>query len=237
MEVREIIDSLQPQVLAMTGDFVDSLAEEAIPVARIFSEARAEYGVFACMGNHDLFDDYPSVRAAMSESGIYMLDNDNETIQIGDSALTIAGVGDRGRYYNYSDIEAALEGADSRAFKVLLSHRRASSTARGRPASTCSCPVTPTADKSACRSVPCPSPRLPDGEIRARALYRRQVPPLRESRHRMVFAPSASASPRRSPSSPCAPLTERRGESARFCGIIPPWWTKTSSRRSLCSRT
>lgn len=123
MAVREIIDGLHPQVLAMTGDYVDSLAEEALPVARIFSQSRTDYGVFACMGNHDVFDDYGRLTAAMSEAGIHMLDNAHRTISVNGAQLAIAGIGDAGRTYSYARLDEALLGLDAGTFKVLLSHR------------------------------------------------------------------------------------------------------------------
>ena len=122
-DVREIIDSLHPQVLAMTGDYVDSLAEEALPVARIFSGSRTDYGVYACMGNHDVFDDYNKVTAAMSEAGIHMLDNTHRKISVNGAELAIAGVGDAGRTYSYARLDEALQGVPAGTFKVLLSHR------------------------------------------------------------------------------------------------------------------
>lgn len=123
MQVREIVDSLRPQVLAMTGDYVDTLADEVGPVAQVFSRAKTDYGVFACMGNHDLFDDYRKIRAAMVDAGIKMLDNAHEKIKVGGEALAIAGVGDAGRAYSYARLDQALSGVPDEMFKVLLAHR------------------------------------------------------------------------------------------------------------------
>lgn len=124
-EIREMIDSLHPQALVMTGDFVDSLSEEVRPVARVFSQARTDYGAFACMGNHDLFDNYGKIRAAMSDAGIHMMDNKNHKIRVGNDSLAIAGVGDAGRTYSYANLDSALAGVEPETFRVLLAHRPA----------------------------------------------------------------------------------------------------------------
>src|SRR5262249_39667129 len=78
--ILEIINGLHPQMAALTGDFIDSSSSEIEPVARVFSQVRSDYGTFACMGNHDLFDNYSKVSAAMKNSGIMMLDNANRVI-------------------------------------------------------------------------------------------------------------------------------------------------------------
>lgn len=122
-EIREIMDSLHPHLVAMTGDFVDSLASEIAPVARVFSRSRTEYGIFGCMGNHDRFDNYPVLSSTMNEAGITMLDNTNRTLRINGEDFHILGVEDSPRYNSLARIDHALEGVDPDDFKVLLAHR------------------------------------------------------------------------------------------------------------------
>lgn len=121
--ILEILNSLHPQMAALTGDYVDSLASEIAPVARVFSRIKTDFGVFACMGNHDLFDDYSKITQAMRDAGIQMLDNENRVLRVNGENLNVVGVGDSARRYDFSRFDQALEGTDPEGFKLLLVHK------------------------------------------------------------------------------------------------------------------
>src|SRR5262249_988361 len=108
-KIRDLINSLHPQMAALTGDFVDELAKEVEPVARVFSQIKSDFGTFACMGNHDLFDNYSRLSAAMKESGIALLENENRVLQASGEHLTVLGVADRGRTYRSRTAEQMME--------------------------------------------------------------------------------------------------------------------------------
>lgn len=117
--ILELVNSLHPQMAALTGDFVDTRADEIAPVASVFSRIRTDYGVYGCMGNHDVFDDYSVVSKAMRESGIGMLDNENRILKVNGETLNVLGVAD-GRL---ARLDHAMSSIDREAFKILLAHR------------------------------------------------------------------------------------------------------------------
>jgi predicted MPP superfamily phosphohydrolase len=119
ISIREIMDSQHAQIAVMTGDFVDTSAREIEPVARVFSKLKTDYGIFGCMGNHDLFDNYRIVSAAMKDSGIVMLENGNKTLRVNGEDLNLLGVNDS----RLADLSKTLNGIDPQGFKVLLAHR------------------------------------------------------------------------------------------------------------------
>ena len=119
ISIREIMDSQHPQVAVMTGDFVDTSAREIEPVARVFSKLKTDYGIFGCMGNHDVFDNYKIVSAAMKDSGIVMLENGNKTLRVDGEDLNLLGVNDS----RLADLPTAINGIDPDGFKVLIAHR------------------------------------------------------------------------------------------------------------------
>lgn len=122
-KILELVNALNPNLAVLTGDYVDTRAAEIGPVARVFSKIRSDYGVFACMGNHDLFDDYSKISAAMKESGITMLENSNRTLKVNGEDLNLLGVGDRDRHYDLVRLDRAIENLDPDGFKILLAHR------------------------------------------------------------------------------------------------------------------
>ncbi|MCI0446774.1 metallophosphoesterase [bacterium] len=119
ISIREIMDSQHPQLAVMTGDFVDTSSRQIEPVARVFSKLKTDYGIFGCMGNHDLFDNYKVISAAMKDSGIVMLENGNKTLRVNGEALNLLGVNDS----RLADLPTAVNGIDPDGFKVLLAHR------------------------------------------------------------------------------------------------------------------
>lgn len=118
-KILELVNSLHPQVAALTGDFVDTRANEIAPVAKIFSRIRSDFGVFGCMGNHDVFDDYSVISKAMKESGITMLDNENRVLKVNGQAINVLGVADS----RFANLETAMKGIDPEGFRMLLAHR------------------------------------------------------------------------------------------------------------------
>ena len=54
-EYVEAVNRLKPDIIALTGDFVAGSESEVVPCAESLARLQARYGVFACMGNHDVY--------------------------------------------------------------------------------------------------------------------------------------------------------------------------------------
>ncbi|MFK7899130.1 MAG: metallophosphoesterase [Cyclobacteriaceae bacterium] len=126
----------KPDVIFLTGDIVNNLAEEAEPYIDIFKELSAPYGKFAVMGNHDYgmhanwgsvadkLKNVADVRKQYQRMGFRLLDNEHEIITINDEKINVVGVENWGKapFPQLGDLDKALKGIDSDSFKVLLSH-------------------------------------------------------------------------------------------------------------------
>ena len=73
--------------------------------------------IYAVLGNHDRF----SMAEVLESFGVKMLMNDNVCMQKGDSSIYLCGVDDS-HYYGADDLESAVSGIPSGAFKILVSH-------------------------------------------------------------------------------------------------------------------
>ena len=89
----DLINSLRPDLIAITGDFVDRMAlfveDDLVEPLRALS---APDGVVAVLGNHDYRFNATTVRKVLEESGIRELENRVHTLRRGDAQLHIAGV-------------------------------------------------------------------------------------------------------------------------------------------------
>ncbi len=130
-------NELKPDIIAITGDFVDGdvkrLASEVAPLAKL----KARDGVFACVGNHEYYSGYIPWTKALRKLGLTLLLNEHAVIKHGDTPIVVAGVTDpvaivvAGVNDNVAlpsslpgpDIDAALAGSPDGVFRLLLDHR------------------------------------------------------------------------------------------------------------------
>lgn len=123
-EIFEISNSLNPEIVTLTGDLVDTSTSEISSVYNTLPMLNSEYGVFGCLGNHDHYASGTAVSAAVRQRDIPMLNNSRTHLTINGEPMDILGVDDAGSgSRNFARLDRALEGADPDHFKLLLSHR------------------------------------------------------------------------------------------------------------------
>ncbi len=120
----EAVNRLQPDLIAITGDFISSDIEEVAPCVDTLAGLRAPYGIFACLGNHDAFSGAEDMLTrSLSQRGIRVLRNDAASVRVGNTQLNILGIDDllRGR----PDLSRALKATNETngEIRLLLSHR------------------------------------------------------------------------------------------------------------------
>jgi predicted MPP superfamily phosphohydrolase len=120
-----------PDLVALTGDFVDRGPDHVGPAARLFRDLRAPLGVFAVLGNHDFAvhtargvrrhpDLHRRVTDALGAEGVAVLRNRSVRVDRGGAALVVAGVDDL--WSGESDPAAALAGTCPDTPRVILAH-------------------------------------------------------------------------------------------------------------------
>ena len=127
-----IVNALQPDLIALTGDFVtipafsDYLhnakkgAAAAEPCALAIASLRARYGIFAILGNHDHDSDPDRVIEALVGQGIQLLRNTSRPIEAAGARLWLTGVDDV--LTGKPDLEGSLKGIPRSEPVVLLAH-------------------------------------------------------------------------------------------------------------------
>jgi predicted MPP superfamily phosphohydrolase len=120
----DAINRLKPDLIALTGDFVASSPSEAAPCVETLAGLRARYGVFGCLGNHDVYADIEDeLTRLFAERGMHMLRNEAVSLPIKDTELNVLGIDDL--RWGVPDLPRALDQAAKNPGEVrlLLSHR------------------------------------------------------------------------------------------------------------------
>lgn len=126
--LQQVVDKsndLSPDLITLTGDYIDgtvtALREQVAP----FAGLRATYGVYGVTGNHEYYWGAAEWSAVMKELHVTMLNNEHRVLTIGNERLVIAGMPDLAeRQFGGEgpNIEATMEGAPD-TLRILLAHQ------------------------------------------------------------------------------------------------------------------
>jgi predicted MPP superfamily phosphohydrolase len=116
----EVANSLQPDIIALTGDYISHEREYVRPCAEMLGRLRARRGVYACLGNHDNWVDAALVTDLFRAEGIRVLTNEGFRFEDGNASFWLAGVDDT--MVGLEDLPLALAGSREDELKLLLAH-------------------------------------------------------------------------------------------------------------------
>ena len=130
----------RPDLIALTGDFVDRGPDHVGRAARLFRGLAAPLGVYAVLGNHDFAVHTPRgkrkhpdldrrIADALGTEGVTVLRNRAATVARGGGRLVVAGVDDL--WSGEADVPAALGGANADTPRILLAHNPQAADALG----------------------------------------------------------------------------------------------------------
>src|SRR5207237_3349503 len=88
-----ITNGLEPDLIALTGDYISWDPEAQAEVVRVLAGLRAPHGVFGCMGNHEAdVGIEESITRLFAAQGIRMLRQENAPIRLRDETLNLIGI-------------------------------------------------------------------------------------------------------------------------------------------------
>ncbi len=88
-----IANSLRPDLVALTGDYVTWDAGTQQPVVNALSGLRAPFGVFGCLGNHDAWAHVlGSITALFRQAGVTILRSERVAISRGPDSVNLIGI-------------------------------------------------------------------------------------------------------------------------------------------------
>ncbi len=127
--VRRIVETanaLHPDMVALTGDFVDGTVQKRFKDLEPLKDLKAPMGVWGVLGNHEYYVDLEGWKEALPQLNISMLYNEHATLEKNGVSFTVVGLLDpmAQRYgLELPDIKKALNGAPTTNLTVLLSHQ------------------------------------------------------------------------------------------------------------------
>jgi uncharacterized protein len=116
-------NSLDADLIALTGDYVSHEREYAAPCAEMLGRLRARCGVFAVLGNHDHWVDASLITDLFRAEGINVLVNEGMRFEHPARAgahFWLAGVDDT--MVGMEDLSLALAGSSRDEMKLVLAH-------------------------------------------------------------------------------------------------------------------
>ena len=111
---------LQPDIIALTGDYISKERHYAAPCAEMLGNLKAKYGVYAVLGNHDHWTDAALITDLFRAEGITVLINEGMHFEKNGASIWLAGVDDT--MVGLEDLSLALAGARDDEMKLLLAH-------------------------------------------------------------------------------------------------------------------
>ena len=131
----DIAKAQKSDLFVFTGDLVNNAAWEIEPYIKRFKEIKAPFGQFSILGNHD-YGDYiqwnsESEKAANldklkqhhKELDYRLMLDENVELEKNGQKIALIGVQNWGRgFIQIGNLDKALKGVDTNAFKILLSH-------------------------------------------------------------------------------------------------------------------
>jgi predicted MPP superfamily phosphohydrolase len=121
--IRQVIEranTFEPDLIALTGDFVQGDVNSIFELAPALASLNARYGIYSILGNHDHWKGKTVVEQGLAEEGLELLTNRGISLPVGGNTIYLAGVDDC--WSGQPDLQAALADCPTGATTILLSH-------------------------------------------------------------------------------------------------------------------
>lgn len=117
-----LVNERRPDFLCLTGDIIGHKAARWELYGDLLSQFECPSGVYACPGNWEVKsrERVSTLVAQMARWGVEMLVNECRIVETPSAQVCVSGIDDIAR--GWPDLLAALEGAGSADYAILLSH-------------------------------------------------------------------------------------------------------------------
>jgi predicted MPP superfamily phosphohydrolase len=117
-----LANQANPDLMLLLGDYISWDITAFNPMKDQLAGLNAKYGVYACLGNHEVWLSATVSREKLESMGITVLLNAGTTIQVGDATLYVAGLDSCWNAYGSPDLDKALADVQSDDVVVVMVH-------------------------------------------------------------------------------------------------------------------
>lgn len=117
----KVINDENVDLVLLTGDYVPMEPEFIYPCMEALKELNAKHGVYASVGNHEIWTNERLIVNEIQKHGVSVLKNSGVVLPVNDTEINVLGVDDS-RWGN-ADVEAALKYVKPGNFNLLMSHQ------------------------------------------------------------------------------------------------------------------
>lgn len=125
-EAVHLVNGHRPDLVVITGDYVNHDAKELELIAPALSRLRAELGVYGCLGNHDHYAAVDRVTRGVRTTPVDLLVNEHRTLEVDGARLHVVGTDNTGFNQYFGDLPRAVSGIEPHPHgeeaRVLLAH-------------------------------------------------------------------------------------------------------------------
>ncbi len=126
-ECMRIVNELKPDIVFFAGDLITSGEKYITSSAQAFSELEAPLGVYAAVGDHDIFSNKRMVVQSLTENGVHVIEDSTVSILVNGERVSITGITYTYRQKPNGDSLYILTNGHDSAFKILVVHQPARS--------------------------------------------------------------------------------------------------------------
>jgi predicted MPP superfamily phosphohydrolase len=126
-EIVDMVNELQPDLVALTGDLVDGSVDQLEKDVAPLADLKAPFGYYFITGNHEYYSGVEQWLKETARLGFTVLINEHRIITKNGKSIILAGVTDYtgGQFLkeHVSDPHKAISGAPEGLPKILLAHQ------------------------------------------------------------------------------------------------------------------
>ncbi|MFQ5822564.1 MAG: metallophosphoesterase [bacterium] len=118
------VNKLKPDLVFFTGDLVTSGTKYIDLGSKILGTIEAHYGVYACLGDHDIWAEPHSITNSLKSNNIVILENTNQFIHVGYDSFLVTFITNVYSHRPRMDQLYSLMGSQPRgALDILVTHQ------------------------------------------------------------------------------------------------------------------
>lgn len=114
------VNELDPDLVLITGDFVDGRVSALKTEFQALTKIKAPFGILAVTGNHEYYSGASAWIEALKDYGVRFLQNEHTLLKKGTDSLIVAGVNDRRS--GDSNLVKAFLNAKENTPRILMAH-------------------------------------------------------------------------------------------------------------------